>query len=107
MQGACDETSFSCISYNVGIRAQDHMLALGLSLKSLNGSRNAKYSSGVPIQSLISKERMKDGSKRDSPSDIMNAAQISIPAIRVILQKTPMIRMCRMNIRERRKPKNI
>ena len=56
MQGACDETSFSCISYTVGIRAQDHMLSLGLNLKSLNGPRKAKYSLGIQIQSLISKE---------------------------------------------------
>jgi len=39
--------------------------------------------------------------------DVTNAAQVCIPAIRVTLQEVSMIRTCLMNIRERRKPKNI
>ena len=61
----------------------------------------------VPIQSLISKERM-DGGPRKNPSlDIMNASQVSIPATRMTFQETPLMGMCLINMRERRKPKNI
>ena len=50
---------------------------------------------------------MKGGPRRNSSSDMMNAAQISILAIRMTLQKAPMMGTCLMNIREGRKPKNI
>ena len=38
---------------------------------------------------------------------MINAAQVCIPAIRVILQEALIVGMCLMNIREGRKPKNI
>jgi len=50
---------------------------------------------------------MKGDSRRNSSSDIMNVAQVSIPAIKMTFQKAPMIGTCLMNIREGRKPKNI
>ena len=50
---------------------------------------------------------MEGGLRRNSSLDMMNAAQISIPAIRMTLHKTPMIGTCLMNTREGRKPKNI
>ena len=55
----------------------------------------------------MSKERMEGGPRRNSSSDMMNAAQVCTPAIRETLQETPMIGTCLMNIREGRKPKNI
>ena len=55
----------------------------------------------------MSKERMEGGPKRNSSSDMMNAAQLCIPAIRVTFQEAPMIGTCLTNIREGRKPKNI
>jgi len=50
---------------------------------------------------------MEGGSRRNSSSDMMNAAQVYILAIRVTLQEVPVIGTCLMNIREGRKPKNI
>ena len=50
---------------------------------------------------------MEGGPRRNSSSDMINAVQISILATRTTLQETPMIGMCLMNIRERKKPKNI
>ena len=50
---------------------------------------------------------MKGGSRRNPSSDMMNTAQISISAIRMTIQKAPMIGTCFMNIREGRKPNNI
>ena len=43
--------------------------------------------------------------RRNSSSDVMNAAQVCTPAIRVTFQETPIIGTCLMNIREGRKPK--
>ena len=48
---------------------------------------------------------MESGPRRNSSSDMMNVAQISIPTIRVALQKAPMIGTCLMNIWEGRKSK--
>ena len=48
---------------------------------------------------------MEGGLRKNSSSDMMNAAQISIPAIRMTLQKAPMIGTCIMNIREGGEPK--
>ena len=59
---------------DVGIRAQDHILGLELSPRTLNGPRRAKFSLGVPIQSLIRKEQMENGLRRNSSSDMINAA---------------------------------
>ena len=50
---------------------------------------------------------MKSDPKKNSSSDMMNTVQVCTPAIRVILQETPMIGTCLINIREGRKPKNI
>ena len=50
---------------------------------------------------------MEGGPRRNSFLDMINAAQVCTPAIRVALQEAPMIRTCLMNIREGRKPKNI
>ena len=55
----------------------------------------------------MSKEQMEGGPRRNSFSDMMNAVQISILAIRMTLQEAPMIETCLINIREGRKPKNI
>ena len=43
--------------------------------------------------------------RRNSSLDVMNAAQVCTPAIRVTFQEAPMIGTCLMNIREGRKPK--
>jgi len=43
---------------------------------------------------------MEGGLRRNSSSDMMNAAQVSISAIRMTLQKVSMIGTCLMNIRE-------
>ena len=50
---------------------------------------------------------MEGGPRRNSSSDMMNAAQVCTPAIKVILQEAPMIGTCLMNTQEERKPKNI
>ena len=50
---------------------------------------------------------MEGSPRRNSSSDMLNAAQECIPAIRVILQEAPMIGTCLMNTREERKPKDI
>ena len=50
---------------------------------------------------------MEGGPRRNSFSDMMNAAQVCILAIKVTLQETLVIGTCLMNIQERRKPKNI
>ena len=50
---------------------------------------------------------MEGGPRRNFSSDVMNVAQISIPAIRMTLHKAPIIGTCLMNTREGRKPKNI
>ena len=55
----------------------------------------------------MSKERREGGPRRNSSSDMMNAAQVCILATKVTLQEAPMIGTCLVNIRERRKPKNI
>ena len=55
----------------------------------------------------MSKERMDGCSRRNSSSDMMNAVQVCIPAIRVTFQEAPMIGRCFMNIRKGRKLKNI
>ena len=55
----------------------------------------------------MSKEWMGGGPRRNSSSDTMNAAQVSIPATRMTLLEAPMIGMCLMNIQEGGKPKNI
>ena len=61
----------------------------------------------VPIQNLINKERMDGGPKKNPSLDMMNASQVSIPATRMTFQETPLMGMCLINMRERRKPKNI
>ena len=48
---------------------------------------------------------MEGDPKRNSSTDVMNAAQVCTPAIRVTFQEAPMIGTCLMNIREGRKPK--
>ena len=48
---------------------------------------------------------MKGDLRRNSSSDVTNATQVCIPAIKVTLQEAPIIRMCLMNIREKSKPK--
>ena len=50
---------------------------------------------------------MEGGPRRNPSSDMMNTSQISISAIRMTIQKAPMIGMCFMDIREGRKPNNI
>ena len=50
---------------------------------------------------------MEGGPMRNSSSNMMNASQVSTLAIRMTLQKAPMIRTYLINIREGRKPKNI
>jgi len=50
---------------------------------------------------------MEGDPRRNSSSNMMNVAQVSIPAIRMTFQKAPMIGMCLMNILEGMKPKNI
>ena len=50
---------------------------------------------------------MEGSLRRNSSLDMINVAQISIPAIRMTLHKAPMIGTCLMNTREGRKPKNI
>ena len=50
---------------------------------------------------------MEDGPRRSSSSDMMNVAQVCIPATRVTLQEASMIGTCLMNVREGRKLKNI
>ena len=61
----------------------------------------------IPIQSPIIKEWMKGGPRRNSSSDMINAAQVSIPATRMTLQGAPLVGTCLLNIRKGRKPKNI
>ena len=48
---------------------------------------------------------MEGDPRRNSSSDMMNAAQVCIPAIRMTLQETPTIGTCLTNIPESRKPK--
>jgi len=48
-----------------------------------------------------------EGGLRKNSSDMMNAAQVYIPATGMISQEAPMIGTCLMNIQEGRKPKNI
>ena len=48
---------------------------------------------------------MEGNPRRNSFSDMMNVAQICIPAIRMTFQEVPTIGTCLMNIREERKPK--
>ena len=43
---------------------------------------------------------MEGGLRRNSSSDMMNAAQVCVPTIRVTLQEAPMIGACLTNIRE-------
>ena len=50
---------------------------------------------------------MEGGPRRNSSSDMTNAVQVCILAIRMILQEAPIIGTCFMNIQEGRKPKNI
>ena len=49
----------------------------------------------------MSKERMEGGPRRNSSSDMVNAAQVRILTIRVTLQEALMIGTCLMNIREK------
>jgi len=44
----------------------------------------------------MSKKRVEGGLRRNSSSDMMNATQVCIIAIRVTLQETPMIGTCFM-----------
>ena len=55
----------------------------------------------------MSKEQMEGGPRRNYSSDVVYAAQICIPVIRMTLQEATMIGICLMNIQEGRKPKNI
>jgi len=55
----------------------------------------------------MSMKQVEGDPRRNSSSDMMNAAQVCILAIKVTLQEAPMIEMCLINIREIRKPKNI
>ena len=48
---------------------------------------------------------MEDDPRRNPSSDTTNEAQVCTPAIKVILQEAPVIGMCLMNIKERRKLK--
>ena len=48
---------------------------------------------------------MEGDPRRNSSSDMMNAAQVCISAIRMTLQETPTIGTCLTNIPESRKPK--
>ena len=48
---------------------------------------------------------MEGGPRRNSFSNMMNATQVCISAIRVTLQEAPMIGTCLTNILERRNPK--
>ena len=48
---------------------------------------------------------MEGDPRRNSSSDMMNAAQACIPATKVILQKALAIGMCLMNVQEGRKLK--
>ena len=50
---------------------------------------------------------MEGGLRRNSSLDMMNAAQVCTPTIKVALQEAPMTGTSLINIRERRKPKNI
>ena len=50
---------------------------------------------------------MEGGPSRNSSSDIINAAQVCTPAIRVTLREAPTIGTRLINVREGRKPKNI
>ena len=43
---------------------------------------------------------MEGGPRRNSSSDMMNVAQVSIPATRMTLQEAPIIGTSLMNIRE-------
>ena len=63
--------------------------------------------SSYPIWNLIIKKQMEGVSKRNYSSDIIHAAQVFIPATRVILQEAPLMETCPLNIWEGRKPKNI
>ena len=48
-----------------------------------------------------------EGGPRRNSSDMMDAAQVSIPTTTMTLQEAPMIGTCLMNLQEGRKPKNI
>ena len=50
---------------------------------------------------------MEGGLKRNSSSNLINATQVCVSAIRVTLQGAPTIRTRLINTLESRKPKNI
>ena len=89
----------------VGIRPRMTCWALGLCSRTLDCPRRSKQLSEASNESLISEERTEGDSRRNSSSDVMNAAQACIPATKVILQQAPAIGICLMNVQEGRKLK--
>ena len=50
-------------------------------------------------------ERVEGGSRRNSSSDMVNAARVPILATRMTLQEAPLMGPCRMSIQKERKSK--
>ena len=61
--------------------------------------------SSYPIWNLIIKEQMEGVSKRNYSSDIIHAAQVFIPATRVILQEAPLMETCTWTYEKEGNPK--
>ena len=90
--------------YIVGLRAQIIYWAWA---EKMNGPRRNKQLWGIPVQTLVSKERVGGGPMSNFSSGMINMAQKCIPIIRVTFQETPVIGMCIMNIRKGGEHKNI
>ena len=71
------------------------------------GGINSYWRFQFKVSLVRNGSRMEDGSRRNSSSEMMNAAQVSILATRMTLQEAPLMGTCLMNIQEGGKPKNI
>ena len=89
------------------VKGPNHVLSLGPWLRTwaIKGRVNGNEWFKPRIQ--WAKYRYEDSLRRNISSDIINLSQIRIPTITITFQEAPVIKMCLMNIRERRKPKNI
>ena len=67
------------------IRPRMTCWALGLCLGTLDSLRRSKQISEASSESLINEEQTEGDPKRNSSSDMMNEAQVCIPATKVIL----------------------
>ena len=90
---------------SLGIRPRMTCWALGLCPGTLDCPRRSKQLLKASSESLINEKRIEGDPRRNSSSDMMNAAQACIPATKVILQKALAIGTCLMNVQEGRKLK--